>query len=151
MERIGSAAQHDAENDGAHGEAFDPAVRDDELLCRQKLRENAVLGGGIGCGADADDGVGEKRMSAEKHQQAPHGFEGVREKHDAALRHRIGKDADPGCEKDVAHNEKELEERRLPVGCSQAREERNGCNEKRIVRKRGQKLRRHDGVKAAVH
>ena len=90
-------------------------------------------------------------MSAEEHQEAPHRLQGVREEHDAALGHRVGEDADPGCEKDVAHNEKELEERRLPVGRAQAREERNGSNEKRIVRKRGQKLRRHDGVKAAIH
>ena len=55
--------------------------------------------------ANADNSVGEQRMAAEKHQQTADGFEKVREEHDSALGHRVSKDAHPGCQKDVAHDE----------------------------------------------
>ena len=44
-------------------------------------------------------------MAAEKHQQTADGFEKVREEHDSALGHRVGKNAHPGSQKDVAHDE----------------------------------------------
>ena len=89
------AAQYDAENDGSDSEPFNPAIGDEQFFGRKQLRENAVFGGGIG----------EQRMAAEKHQQTADGFEKVREEHDSALGHRVGKDAHPGCQKDVAHDE----------------------------------------------
>ena len=99
------AAQYDAENNGSDREPFNPAIGDDQFFGRKQFRENAVFGGRIGGSANADNGVGEQRMAAEKHQQTADGFEKVREEHDSALGHRVGKDAHPGCQKDVAHDE----------------------------------------------
>ncbi len=53
-----------AEHDRADGQALDPAVGDDQLLRRQQLGEDAVLGGRVRGGAEADHGVGEQRMHA---------------------------------------------------------------------------------------
>ena len=44
--------------------ALDPAVGDDELLRRQQLGQDAVLGRRVGGGAEADDGVGERAGAA---------------------------------------------------------------------------------------
>ena len=145
------AAQNHAEDDGAHREALDPAVGDDELLRRKQFRENAVLGGGIGCGAHAHDCVGQKRMAAEEHQQTADRLHEVCEEHHAALWHGIRENAHPGGEADVAHHEKELEERRHPVRGVDARQKGDGSDEQCVVGKRRQELRAHDGVEAAVH
>ena len=40
-----NAAQDDAQNDRAHGEALNPAVGNDELLSREELRQDSVLCG----------------------------------------------------------------------------------------------------------
>ena len=54
------AAEQHAEDDRADRRALDPAVGDDELLRRQELGQDAVLGRRVGGGAEAHDRVGER-------------------------------------------------------------------------------------------
>ena len=61
---ISSAAQQHAEDDRRHRRALDPAVGDDQLPRRQQLGQDAVLGGRIRGGAEADDRVRERADAA---------------------------------------------------------------------------------------
>ena len=58
------AAEQHAEDDRADRRALDPAVGDDELLRRQELGQDPVLGRRIGGGAEADHRVGGERVHA---------------------------------------------------------------------------------------
>lgn len=91
-----NAAQHNAQNDGYDCQTFDPTIGDNQFFRWKKFGENAVLGRRICCCADADDGVGQKRVGAEKHEQTAKDFDRIGDEHHAALGHQIGEDADPG-------------------------------------------------------
>ena len=144
-------AEHYAENDRNHREAFDPAVGDDKLFGGEEFRENAVLRGRIGRRAHAHDRVGEKGMASKEHQKATEGLEAVGDEHHAALGHGVREYAPPGRETHVAHHEEELQKRRHPVRSLQIGQKRDGGDEKRIVGERRQKLRRHDRVETSIH
>ncbi|OIQ71444.1 hypothetical protein GALL_469360 [mine drainage metagenome] len=53
------AAEHGTENDGSHRGALDPAVGSDQLLRRQQLGEDAVLGRGIRSRTQPDHAIGQ--------------------------------------------------------------------------------------------
>ena len=79
-------AAHDcAENDRRHGQPLHPAVGQHQFARRQILGQDAVLGGGIGGGTEADDGVGVKRMQAEQHGNAAGELDAVADKHHPAF------------------------------------------------------------------
>ena len=90
-------------------------------------------------------------MAAEEHQEAPARLQEVREKHDPALRHRVGEKAHPGGEQHVTHDEEELQQRSHPLRRADRSEQRDGGDEQGIVGERREKLRRHDGVKTTIH
>src|SRR6185369_5867630 len=71
------AAEHYAEDDRTHGQAFDPAVGGHQLGVRQVLGEDAVLGRRIGGRAQADQRVGGERIDVEQHQRAAGDLDGV--------------------------------------------------------------------------
>ena len=100
-------AEHYAENDRNHREAFDPAVSHNEFIRGEEFREDAVFGGGVSRGAKTDDRVGEKRVAPEKHKETAHRFQRVREEHDAAFRHAVRKNSYIRRKDDVAQREAE--------------------------------------------
>ncbi len=97
----------DAENDGADGQALDPAIGDDEQAVRQVFGEDAVLGRRVAGGAEADDGIGEQRVGTEEHHAAADDLDRVADQHDPALGHRVGKGADEGGEDNVGNGEEQ--------------------------------------------
>ncbi len=123
----------------------------DELLRRQELGQNAVLGRRVGGGTEADDRVGDKRMHREQHQRAADDLDRVGDQHHATLGHRVGEGADERREDDIRDDEALLQRRGHPCRLVQLAQERDGGDQERIVGERRKELRRHDGVKAGFH
>ena len=144
------AGEH-AEDDRRDRRALDPAVGDDELLRRQKLGEDPVLGRRVGGRAEADDRVRGERMQREQHQQAPRDLDAVGDQHDLALRHRIGERADQRREQHVRQDEALLQRRRHPTGLVQVAEQGDRGDQQRVVGERTEELRRHDRVETGLH
>ena len=144
-------ADDDAEDDGADGQAFDPAVGDDEQAVRQVFGQDAVLGRRVGGGAKADDGIGKQRMGAEEHHAAADDLDAVADQHAPALGHRVGKGANEGGEHDVGNGEEGLEERFVFRRRLHLTQRGDGGNQQGVVGQRGKKLRGHDDVEAERH
>ena len=85
-----TAEQH-AQDDGGNGQALNPAIGLDQLGRGQQLRQNAVLGGGVGRRAQAHHGVGQQRVVAKEHEQTAHDLDGIADEHDAPLGQRVRK------------------------------------------------------------
>ena len=126
-------AEHYAENDRNHREAFDPAVSHNEFIRGEEFREDAVFGGGVSRGAKTDDRVGEKRVAPEKHKETAHRFQRVREEHDAAFRHAVRKNSYIRRKDDVAQREAESQERSHPGRGGELGEQRDGSDEESVI------------------
>ena len=105
------AAEHGAEDDGNHGQPFDPAIRHHQQAVGQVFGEDAVFGRGVGGGTEADHGEGEQGMDIEKHQAAAEDLDPVADEHDPPLGHGIGKGADKGRQQHVGEGEEGLQQR----------------------------------------
>ena len=145
------AAEHHAEDDRQDRQALDPAVGLDQLRVRQQLGQDAVLGGRVRRGAQADDAVGKQRMGAEQHQQAAHDLDRVRDEHDRALGHRVGEGADQRRQDHVEQREHRRQRRDVPRGRAAGPQQLDGGDEQCVVRQRAEELRRHDRVEAFFH
>jgi hypothetical protein len=145
------AAEHEAEDDGAHGGSFHPSVRNDQLLRRQQLGEDAVLRRRVGRGAEAHHRVGQQRMHVGEHHRATDDLDRVRDQHHVPLRHRIGECADERGEDHVGDDEALLQRRRHPRRLVQLAQQRDRGNEQRVVGERREELRRDDRIEAGFH
>ena len=145
------SADQDAEDDRRDRRPLDPAVGDDELLRRQELGQDPVLGRRIGGRAEADHRVRGERMEREQHHRAADHLDAVGDQHDAALRHRIGERADQRGEQHVGQDEALLQARRHPAGLVEVAEQGDRGDQQRVVGERAEELRRHDRVEAGLH
>ena len=116
----------------------------------QELREDSVLCGRIGGGAETHDRIRDQRVDEREHHEAADHLDRIGDQHDAALRHRVRKGPDQRRQHDIGH-EALLQRRRHPIRLVQLLEERNGGNQQRVVRERRKKLRRHDRVETGLH
>ena len=145
------AAEQHAQDDGADGQALDPAVGLDQLRRRQQLGEDAVLGRRVGRRAQPHHGVGQQRVAAEQHHQAAHHLDAVADEHDAALGQRIGEGADEGRQHDVEQREHRHQGGALPFGGARRAQQLDRGDEQRVVGQRAEELRRHDGRETFFH
>ena len=148
---ISAPPGQDAQDDRGDRRALDPAIRDDELMRRQELGQDPVLGRRIGGGAEAHDGVGGERVHEDQHQHAADDLDAVGDQHHLALRHRIGERADQGREQDVRQDEALLQARRHPAGLVEIAQQGDRGDQQGVVGERAEKLRRHDRVEAGLH
>ncbi len=139
------AAQDRAQDDGEDRQAFDPAIALDQHGRGQHFRDDAVLGGRIGRGADADDAIGrtdqvglvlggDADAGIREHQHAAGDLQGVGGEHHAALGERVRQRADKGGQDDVSQRERPLHHGCQPVRPMQFLYQGDGCDEQRIVR-----------------
>ncbi len=145
------AAQQHAQDDGGDREALDPAVGLDQLRGRQQFGEDAVLGGGVGRGAQAHHGIGDERMGAEQHHEAADDLDRVAHEHDLALGHRVREGAHEGGQHHVEQGEHRHQRGPLPFRGAVGAQQFDGRHEECVVGQRAAELRRHDGVETALH
>jgi hypothetical protein len=144
-------AQQHAQNDGGDRQPLDPAIGLDQLGRRQQLGQDAVLGRRIRRCTQAHHGVGQQRVQAGQHQQTTHHLDGVAHEHDLALGQRIGKRTDKGRQHHVEQGEHGHQRSTLPLGGAARAQQLHGRHKQCVVGERAEKLRRHDGVKTALH
>ena len=145
------SANHRAEDDGHHRQPFDPAVGDYQQAVRQQFSEDAVLGGGVGGGAQADNRIGDQRVHAGEHHQAADDFDAVADEHHPAFGHRVGESADKRGEQDVGNGEKQLEQGFVFLRRMHVAQGENGGDQQGIIGQCGKKLGRQNNVKATLH
>lgn len=90
-------------------------------------------------------------MDVEKHHSAAENLDEIGNEHDAALGQGIRKGADEGRQQYVGKDEEQLEQRRHPRRGIHCCQQGDGRDEECIISERRKKLRRHNGVKAAIH
>jgi len=145
------APQYRAQNNGPYGQALDPAIGQDQEPVGQVFGEDAVFGRGIGRGAQAHHPVSHQGMDMEKHQGTARHLHRIGDEHHPPLGHGIRKGPHKGRQQHVGNGEKELEQRVVGVRRLHFPEGVDGGDEQGIVGERGEKLRRHDDVKAKLH
>ena len=145
------ATEQHAQNDGANGQALDPAVGLDQLRGRQQLGEDAVFGRRVGRRAQPHQGVGQQRMHTPQHQQAADHLDRVADEHHLTLGPRVSKSAHEGREDHVKQRKQRHQRCRLPARRLLRAQQLDGHHKERVVRQRAEELRRHDGVEAALH
>jgi hypothetical protein len=130
---------------------IDATVAHDELLRRQQLGEDAVLGRRVRGGAEADHRVRQQRMHVGEHHRAANDLDRVGNEHDAALRHRVGERADHRREDDVRDDEALLQRGRHPCRVVELAQQRDRRDQQGLIGERREELRRDDRVEAGFH
>ena len=151
MGRDEHAAQHGPQDDRRDGGSLDPAIGSHQLVGRQQLGQDAVLGRRIGRSTEAHQRVGHQRRQHAQQQDAAHQLDGVGQEHHAALGNGVGKGADEGGQHDVGDDEDQLQEGDQPVGRLCLAQQGDGSDQQRVVGQRRQELRCHDGVETGFH
>ena len=90
-------------------------------------------------------------MYAEEHHEATGDLDQIGDEHHLAFGVGVGKGTDKRCQHDIRENEEQLQHRRHPLGRLQRSQKRDRNDQQCVISERRKKLRRHDGVEAAIH
>jgi len=145
------AAQQHAHDDGADGQALDPAIGLHQLRGRQQLGQDAVLGRRVGRSAQAHHRISHQRVRAKQHHQAAAHLDEVRQEHHLALGHGVGKCAHHRGQHHIKQRKHGHQGGALPLGLAGAAQQLDGRHKQRVVSQRAEKLRRHDRVETFFH
>jgi hypothetical protein len=86
-----------------------------------------------------------------EHQQTPGYLDGVADEHDAPFGLGVGKRPHKRRQHHIKQGKHGHQSGTLPLRGLAAAQQLHGHNEQRVVGQRAEKLRRHDGVEAALH
>ena len=140
-----------AQDDGGNCQTFDPAIGFDQHGGGQQLSEDAVLGGGIRRRTQTDDGVGEQRVRAKQHHRTTQHLDAIAHEHHLSLGARICKSTHKRCEHHIKQSKHGHQSGALPFGTPTGFDQLDCGHKQSVVGQRAEKLRRHDGVKTALH
>ena len=147
-----SCAADGAKQNSGYGGPLNPAIGADEIAGFGQLGNDAVLGGPIRGGADADQGVSEQGIDAHEDGHRSQHFHQVGGKQHAGFRIPIGQRTDPWRERDESDEKGTLQRRDVPCATAGLLEAHGDHGEQDgVVAKGGQKLRADQGEQALVH
>jgi len=145
------AAQQHAQNDRANRQPLNPAVGFDQLRGRQQFGQNAVFGGRVSRCTQAHHGVSQQRMGAKQHEQAAPHLDEIAHQHDASLGHGVGIRPNKRRQHHVKQGKHGHQGSLLPFRSVAGAQQLHGGYKQGVVGQRAEKLRCHDGKKAAFH